>query len=106
MVSNDNNVLTIEIFNAGIAELKNELKSDIQELKNEVRTLDKNVAVNSAKIEMLQHTFYWGFGIMAIVVALVPYLKREKSEKKDPELTEKKVQSMIDVALARALSVK
>ena len=123
MISNDN-VLTVEMFNAGMSEIKFEIqgikseiqiikgeiqgiKSDIQELKNEVRVLDKNVAVNSSKIEMLQNYITWGIAFIAIVVALavafIPSFKRDKSEKQEKALTVEKVQSMIDEAIARAL---
>ena len=102
-VKQDSNVLTVEIFNAGIAELRTEIGA----LKNEITDVKTNVAVNSAKIEMLQSSINWGFAIMAIVVAFVaiftPFFKREKIEKKEPELTVAKVQSMIDEALARAM---
>ena len=98
MISGDN-VLTVELFNYGIAEIK----SEIQGLKAQVVALDKNVAVNSAKIEMLQHTFYWGFGIMALVIALIPYFRRERKENQAQELTPEKVQSMIDEAISRRL---
>ena len=122
---NQNNNL-IEAFNNGISEIKSEIqglkfeiqglkseiqeiKADIRDIKAEIKILDRNVAVNSAKIEMLNHTFYWGFGIMAVIVALVavlvPYLMRGKSESTEPQLTEAKVQSMIDAAVSRALVV-
>ena len=106
MKSNDinqgNNFLTVEAFNSGIAELKTELKSEIRDVRYET-------AMNGAKIDWMQTSIYWGFAIIAFVVTFVaifvPYLKREKEEKKEPELTVSKVQSMIDEALARALTM-
>ena len=130
MTSNDN-VLTVEMFNAGMNEIKSEiqalkidiqgvkseiqvikgdiqaLKNDVQELKNEVRVIDKNLAVNSGKVEVLQTSINLGLGIIAIVVAFViafiPYFKREKSEKQEKFLTVENVKSMIDEAVAKAL---
>ena len=100
---NGNNVLTIEMFNAGMSELKTELKSEIRDVRYETQ-------LNGAKIDWMQTSIYWGFAIIAFVVTFVaifvPYFKREKSEKKEPELTVPKVQTMIDEALARALIVK
>ena len=96
---NGNNVLTIEMFNAGMSELR----AEIRDVRYETR-------LNGAKIDWMQTSIYWGFAIIAFVVTFVaifvPYFKREKSEKKEPELTVPKVQTMIDEALARALIVK
>ena len=128
MMTSGDNVLTVEIFNAGMNEIKFEIqgimseiqimkgeiqgiKNDIQELKNEVRILDKNIAVNSGKVEVLQTSINLGFGVIAIVVAFVvafiPYFKREKSEKQEKEfLTVEKAKSMIDEAVSRALMTR
>ena len=132
MRSEDINVLTVEMFNAGLNEIKSEIqelkfeiqgiqteiqvmkgdiqgmKSDIQELKSEVRVLDKNLAVNSGKVEVLQTSINLGLGIIAIVVAFViafiPYFRREKSDQTKPQLTEKEIQSMIDISISKALT--
>ena len=142
MTSNDSQqYLTVEMFNSRMdtlmaqislenEKLRSELKSEIQgmhselhneiqevrsELKAEIQEVRAISLVNSAKIDMLQHTFYWGFGIMTVVVAivaiLVPYLFRERKEKlqEQPVLTEQKVQDMISQtvnnAVAKALGV-
>lgn len=107
LTSNDNHqYITIELFNSkmenlitliqlGNEKLRNEmnakidnstsgLRSDFQsgfsELRNEIRAVDTNVKVNSAKIEMLEHTFYWGFALMTLVITIVavfvPYFLR------------------------------
>lgn len=97
MMSQDNaRYVTVEMFKEGIAEIKTE----IRELKGEIRVLEREVAVNSTKIEMLQHTFYWGLGIIAVAAALAPIFKREKREQPEPELTRNDVQLMIDKAMA------
>ena len=83
--------------------LRSELRSEFQA---GFATLQTQSQVNSAKIEMLQHTFYWGFGIMTAVIALitffVPFFRRERKEKKQEQqiITEEKVQSMISQALS------
>lgn len=135
LTSNDNQqYITIELFNSkmenlitliqlGNEKLRNEmnakidnsisgLRSDFQsgfsELRNEIRAVDTNVKVNSAKIEMLEHTFYWGFALMTLVITIVavfvPYFLRERKDKKhelpvQPVLTEEKVQDLIAKAL-------
>ena len=106
MTSQDNaRYVTVEMFRDGISELKTEIRgvsSQVNELKAEVRVLDRELAMNTAKIEMLQHTFYWGLGIIAVAAALAPLFKREKNEQPKSELTRSDVQSMIDAALSRA----
>ena len=142
MTSNDSQqYLTVELFRAEMDTLKAqiqieneklraELKSEIQgvrtdlhseiqgvrsELKAEIQDVRSISLVNSAKIDMLQHTFYWGFAIMTLVITivavLVPYLLRDHKEKKQeqPVLTEEKVQDMIsrtvNDAVTKALGV-
>ena len=129
MTSNDNQqYLTIELFNSrmetfmaqiqlGNEQLRNELRSEFQTgfntLHNEIQLVDAKVQVNSAKLEMLQHTFYWGFAIMTFIITLVailvPYFLLNNKEKHQPVLTEQKVQGMItktvDEAVAKALGV-
>lgn len=107
MTSQDNTrYVTVEMFNNGIAEIKAENRRNTEEIKAEIRVLEREVAVNSARIEMLQHVFYWGLGIIAIAAALAPSFKREKTEKPQPQVTRSDVQSMIDVAISRALGAK
>ena len=95
-VSYNGRFLTVETFNSGISELK-----------SEIRDVRYETQLNGAKIDWMQTSIYWGFAIIAFVVAFVaifvPYVKREKSEKKEPELTAAKVQDMINEALAGAM---
>ena len=125
MTSNDNQqYLTVELFNAKIdalmaqislenEKLRSELKTEIQgarsELKAEIQDVRSIALVNSAKIEMLQHTFYWGFAIMTLIIAivaiLVPYLLIIRKEKRQEQTqqqytTHHDVQDMITQALS------
>lgn len=107
MTSQDNErYVTVEMFNKGIAELKAEIRRNTDEIRAEIRVLEREVAVNSAKIDMLQHTFYWGLGIIAIAAVLAPLFRRDKTEQPKPEITRSDVQSMIDAAISKALGVK
>ena len=125
MISNDNQqYITVELFNSkmetlitqiqlGNERLRNELNSKIDDVKselhNEIQAVDTNVKVNSAKIEMLGHSMYWGFAVMTIIITLiaffVPYFlmyrKDKKQEAKDNShsLSEDKVREMIAQAL-------
>ena len=95
MTSSDNFV-TVDLFNAGIREIKSEIR--------EVRYENQ---LNGAKMDWMQTSIYWGFAIIAFVVTFVaifvPSFKRGKSEKNEEALTTEKVQSMIDDAISRAL---
>ena len=115
MISNDQQqYLTVEMFNSKMETFMTQIRLENEKLRSELRsefqagfaTLQTQSQVNSAKIEMLQHTFYWGFGIMTAVIALitffVPFFRRERKEKKQEQqiITEEKVQSMISQALS------
>ena len=137
MTSQDNQqYLTIELFNSkmetfmaqiklGNEQLRNELNSKIDSVQSALNSkidsvksdLHTEIRINSTKTEMLEHTFYWGFGIMTLVITFVavfvPYFIREHNVKKQEEaknqnaLSEQKVQDMItktvDEAVAKAL---
>lgn len=125
MTSNDNQqYLTVELFNSKMdtlmaqislenEKLHSEFKTEIQgvrsELKAEIQDVRSIALVNSAKIEMLQHTFYWGFAIMTLIIAivaiLVPYLLIIRKEKRQEQTqqqytTHHDVQDMIAQALS------
>lgn len=116
-ISLENEKLRSEL-KAEIQGLRSELKADIQgvrseiqglrsELKGEIQAVQSEVRVNSARLDMLEHTFYWGFAIMTVVIAIVavfvPYflsVRKEKQQETQTVLTEDRVQDMISQALA------
>ena len=119
MTSNDNQqYITVELFNSKMEtfiaqirldneQLRNEMNSKIDSVRNELRTEIQSVAaqvqVNAAKIEMLQHTFYWGFAILAFIAAFVPLFRRERKEK-EQSITRESVLEIVNEAIAKALS--
>ena len=117
--SDQQQYLTVEMFNSKMETFLTQIRLENEKLRSELRTefqagfatLQTQTQVNSAKIEMLQHTFYWGFGIMTVVIALItifiPYFRREHKERQQEEqsvLTEHRVQDMISQALADFIS--
>ncbi len=85
------------------------LHSEIQgvqaSLHTEIQALSTQVNVNSVKIEMLQHTFYWGFAILALIVAFVPMFRRERKERQqEPALTREKVQEIVREIMSETAS--
>ena len=134
MTSNDNQqYLTVEMFNskmdtlltqirleneklrtelkAEISDVRSDLHAEIQAVRSdlhaEILDVRADVRVNSAKIEMLQHSLYWGFAIMTLVITfvavIIPYFWRERKQKA-PEttqtsLTEDRVKELISQAI-------
>ena len=119
MTSNDNQqYITVELFNSKMEtfitqirldneQLRNEMNSKIDSVRNELRAETQSVAaqvqVNTAKIEMLQHTFYWGFAILDFIAAFVPLFRRERKEK-EQSLTRESVLEIVNEAIAKAIS--
>ena len=121
MTSNDNTqYITVELFNSKMEtlitqirldneQLRNKLNSKIDNVRNELRTeiqaVSAQVQINSAKIEMLQHTFYWGFAILALIVAFVPMFRHERKEKKQEQtFTREKIQEIVREIIAEPTS--
>ncbi len=118
MTSQDNaRYITVEMFNNGIAEIKAEIHKNTEEIRAEIRTLDKRVEINSVKIDELHYFMGIGFAIMAVVVVFVGFVitlapmfremyRDAKKAKSEPPMTRSDIQSMIDEAISRALSAK
>ena len=118
MISADNQqYITVELFNSkmetfltqiklGNEQLRNELNAKIDEkfgqLHAEIQAVAVQTQVNVAKIEMLQHTFYWGFAILAFIAAFVPLFRRER-EKKEQTVTRDSVLEIVNDAVAKAI---
>ena len=113
MTSNDNQqYITVELFNSKMEtfitqirldneQLRNEMNSKIDSVRNELRTEIQSVA---AQVQvMLQHTFYWGFAILAFIATFVPLFKREHKEK-EQYITRESVLEIVNEAIAKALS--
>ena len=113
MTSNDKQqYITVELFNSKMDTLLTQIKLENEklrsELHNEIQAVRDIAIVNSAKVDMLQHTFYWGFGIMALVISIVsifvPHFLQERKEQKQEQTqqqftTRNEVQDMIAQAL-------
>lgn len=114
MTSQDNQqYITVELFNSKMETFIAQIRLDNERLRNELNSkidsvqasLHSEIQVNSAKIEMLQHTFYWGFAILALIVAFVPMFRRERKEKQPEEvLTREKVQEIVREIIAETAS--
>ena len=71
------------------SELHNEIQGVRSELKAEIQYVRSISLVNSAKVDMLQHTFYWGFAIMTLVITIVavivPYFLLNRKDKQQEQ---------------------
>ena len=119
MTSNDQQqYLTVDMFNSRMDTLMAQIRLENEKLRSELRTefqagfatLQTQTQVNSAKIEMLQHTFYWGFAIMTVVIAIiaviVPYFLIHRKEKQQEQTqtqftTRNEVQDIVAQALSK-----
>ena len=117
MISND--IVTPSALNAVKVSIEGQiinLGEQLNEIKTEIRATNDNVLVNTTKIEMLQHSFYWGFAIIAFVVAFVGFMlmlaptileffRQKLQQPKDSQayVTPDEVQVMIDKSLAKVI---
>ena len=113
MTSNDQQrYLTVDMFNSRMDTLMAQIRLENEKLRSELKAEIQDVRaislVNSAKVDMLQHTFYWGFAIMTLVITIVavivPYFlihhKEKQQENEQPVLTEQRVQDIVAQALS------
>lgn len=118
MTSNDNvQYVTVEVFNAGISELRSEIHRTNEEIKAAIAEMKHELRYQARDIEHLQTSIYWGFAVIAIVVALVGFVmtlapmfremyRDSKQAKKDTPPSRSEIQKMVDEAIAKALSAK
>ena len=88
MTSNDKQAfLTKEVFEAKMdafmATIRLENEKLRSQLHSEIKVVESEVRVNSAQISDLQHSVYWGFAILGIIITLAIFFKSEKTEKKE-----------------------
>ena len=85
-----------------VGQLNAKIDSVQSSLHAEIQAVAVQTQVNAAKIEMLQHTFYWGFAILAFIAAFVPLFRRER-EKKEQTVTRDSVLEIVNDAIAKAM---
>lgn len=77
MTSNDNFV-TIELFNSGLESVRAEIRGGNKQLRAELKDtrteLGTEIRFNRQDAEHIQTSVYWGFAILAVVVALVGFV--------------------------------
>lgn len=121
MTSNDNpRYVTVEMFNDSMTRIERRfdaIDKTLNELKTEIRTIDRRSEINSVKIDELHYFMGIGFAIMAVVVTFVGFVitlaptfremyRDAKKAKSETPMTRSDVQSMIDETISRALGAK
>ena len=93
MTSNDN-YITIEMFNAGIQEIKSEFNQRFDKLENKIEA-------NTIKIDSVQSSINTGFTTVGIIIALVVLIiavigvfKKEKPEVKFEDLSPRNIRDI------------
>lgn len=104
MTSND--LIVIEAINglgSKIISLQEDMIKRFDNVHTEIQDVKYQEQLNTAKIEWLQHSIYWGFAFIGIIIALISIapFKKEKSEKKT-EWTEHDLRSLIKEEISAA----
>ena len=97
----DNEKLRSEV-NAAINGMKAENEKLRSELKTEIRMLDTRVDALGSRIDTVQTTVYWGFAIIAIVLAFLPTIQDWRRMFHKPAVTMEDVERAINAAIAQA----
>ena len=114
MTSNDKQeYITVEMFNDGLKEIKTEIialnkriddvKIEIRDTRNELLT---EIRLNQHDVAHLQASVYWGFAIIAFVVAFISLnpFRKEKTEHK-PEMSERDLRAIMREEIKMAQNV-
>ena len=101
MTSNDvnNNFVTVEMFNAGIQEIKNEMAEMRREIKQEIKDtrqeLMTEIRINQNDTAHVQTSVYWGFAIMGIIIAFISvYLPRKEKSERGEDLSPRNIRDI------------
>jgi len=110
MTSNDN-VITIEMFNAGIQEIKSEFNQRFDKIETEIR-------VNTIKIEAVQNSVNWSFAgativitaviaIVGLVATLAPTIREYFASKQKNLIEERDLRAMMreEIRIAQSAAV-
>ena len=84
MTSND--LIIIEAINgleSKIISLQEDMIKRFDNVHTEIQDINYQEQLNTAKIEWLQHSIYWGFAFIGIIIALISIapFRKEKSER-------------------------
>ena len=106
--------VTVEVFNNGIITINNrfdQIEKQLGEIKAEIKVIDKNVLVNTVRIEELHHSMNWGITSLGVIVAIVgltvtlaPVIRGIFKNMFRPTVTLEQVQEVVDNAISKALS--
>ena len=70
-------------------------------LNSKMETSITQVQVNTAKIEMLQNTFYWRFAILSFI----PLFRHDHKKNKAKLITQENVLEIVKEAIAKLLAI-
>lgn len=116
MTSNDNQqFITVEVFRSEIGDLRTEIRAgfeqvnkDIKEVRTEIQAVRDIAISNSAKIDAHWEAASMWFSFIAIIIAgigaVAAFIALFKDSTKSNNLTEQKVQSMIDTSINDAVT--
>ena len=82
-----------------------ELRADNEKLRSEIRMLDPRVDALGSRIDTVQTTVYWGFAIIAIVLAFLPIPYRAQAIQDWRRMFHKPAVTMEDVERAISAAI-
>ncbi len=113
--SEKNNAERFEMINGQLVQLR----KDVDGLKAEIVEIKHDIQLNAHDIAHLQTSVYWGFAIMALVVAIVGYMvtlapmfremyRDKKQERKEHAeyVTRSEMEEAINEAVTKALRMR
>lgn len=77
-MTSEDKYITVEMFNAGVEKLRTEIRAGNDQIRTELleskTELKAEIRLNAQDTVHLQTSVYWGFAILAVVVALVGFV--------------------------------
>ena len=92
---------TLMEMKADNEKLRGEMNEFRSEIRSEIRMLDTRVDALGSRIDTVQTTVYWGFAIIAIVLAFLPTIQDWRRMFHKPAVTMEDVERAISAAIAQ-----
>ena len=108
--NNDIVVKILENYTVRIESAISKTQNEVSKIHSEIRALQNDVTSLKSDSAHLQTSIYWGFAIIAIVIALVGFTVSlapaflEFLKNKKTYTTTEQVQEIVDKAIAKALN--
>ncbi len=86
----------------GFALMNERMDKNMTEIKGEIRALDTRIDAVNMRVDSVQTTVYWGFAIVAIVLAFLPTIQDWRKMFRKPPVTMEDVERAIAAAMGQS----